>query len=170
MNNQDLWFVWENILHSKFYVVHNWQKIINLKDTKKISRFLKSLLWSEAGYLLQLSSKAKPNFLHFPSFIYSREQVTTRVELIIKKFNFVWHEKTKATIYRIKTELLIPFNFWQLHTCADLTIFGVKVTVTTIDPNFSTSQVFIIYQIKSKVYDLWMHPLTNVVHKDIFGG
>ena len=82
-----------------------------------------------------------------------------RVQLIIKKFNFVRHEKTMATIYRIKTEFMFLFSFWQLLTCADLTIFGVKITVTTIDPNFSTSgfrtsQIFIIYP--NKIKGIWL--------------
>ena len=42
-----------------------------------------------------------------------------------------------ATIYRIKTKFVNVFGFLYISKCSELTIFGVKVTLKSIDPKFS---------------------------------
>ena len=51
-------------------------------------------------------------FPDFSMFSYNLpHMLIIRVQLIIKKFNFVLHEKTMATIYQIKTEFMFLFSF-----------------------------------------------------------
>ena len=64
-------------------------------------------------------------------------RVITRVELIIKKFKIFLGGKTVATIYRIKSKFVDVIGFLYISKCSELTIFGVKVTLMSIDPKFS---------------------------------
>ena len=84
---------------------------------------------------------------------------STRVQLIIKKFKIFFGGKTVATIYRIKTKFVNVFGFLYISKCSELTIFGVKVTLKSIDPKFSylacrILQILIIYP--NKFIDLWL--------------
>ena len=76
-----------------------------------------------------------------------------RVQLRIKKIIICFGQKTLATIYRIKNEIVTIFSFLHSGYHADLNIFGVKVHVSGKGNNFTylgyrISQNFIIYRIK----------------------
>ena len=60
-----------------------------------------------------------------------------RVEPIIKKFKIFLGGKTVVTIYRIKAKFVDVIGFLYISKCSELTIFGVKVTLMSIDPKFS---------------------------------
>ena len=60
-----------------------------------------------------------------------------RVELIKKKFKIFLGGKTVVTIYRIKAKFVDVIGFLYISKCSELTIFGVKVTLMSIDPKFS---------------------------------
>ena len=75
------------------------------------------------------------------------------MELILKKIIICFGQKTLATIYRIKNEIVTIFSFSHSGYHADLNIFGVKVHVSGKGNNFTylgyrISQNFIIYRIK----------------------
>ena len=85
--------------------------------------------------------------------------ITIRVELIIKKFKIFLGGKTVVTIYRIKAKFVDVIGFLYISKCSELTIFGVKVTLMSIDPKFSCLacrilQFLIIYP--NKFIDLWL--------------
>ena len=87
------------------------------------------------------------------------QQVYIRVELIIKKFKIFLGGKTVVTIYRIKAKFVDVIGFLYISKCSELTIFGVKVTLMSIDPKFSCLacrilQFLIIYP--NKFIDLWL--------------
>ena len=93
------------------------------------------------------------------NYIWFEFVMQVRVQLIIKKFKIFFGGKTVATIYQIKTKFVNVFGFLYISKCSELTIFGVKVTLKSIDPKFSylacrILQIIIIYP--NKFIDLWL--------------
>ena len=106
-------------------------------------------LSSGSGLASQLITSPRPE----------NQTINSRVELIIKKFKIFLGGKTVVTIYRIKAKFVDVIGFLYISKCSELTIFGVKVTLMSIDPKFSCLacrilQFLIIYP--NKFIDLWL--------------